>query len=641
MSLGPVRLANRVVFAAHLTNFASDGMPTPQHTAYYRARAEGGAGLIITEEQITAPGDRPYEKLIRGYDPAVVQHYRTITDAVHRYGTRIFAQLNHNGGQSSGMYTRAAIVAPSAVPDPLFREVPHAVDTDEIADVIDGFALVARHCVEGGFDGVELQCSQSSILRGFLSGATNRRVDRYGGDLACRARLLLEVVAAVRAAVGDDIAVGVRISGEEHVENGTRLDEAVDVARMLAATRQVDYLNTTVGVATATLHLVEPSMATPRGYANHVPRAIREAVSIPVIGVGRFKDPEQANSAVAEGVCDLVGVVRGQIADPDFVAKARAGSADRIRMCLSCNQECVGRVGTGRWLGCVVNPRAGKESIALQPPRRRASMHVVGAGPAGLQAASTAAQLGHRVVLYERARELGGQIRTAARVPGRVELRSLVDTLAGECERYGVDVHAGVNIDADFLRTQSPAAVVIATGARPVRPAWAGGSATVIDVRDVLEGRACPTGSVLVYDELGFHQGTSVAEHLADSGCEVTIATNAMVVGQDLDSTLDMEGWQRRAYDRRIVELTDVIPIEHVTNTLTLLHHPTGIRSTHHVDWIVCSLHQAPETELWNKLRGSDFELYRIGDAVTPRRANAAILEGDSVARACFSVPQH
>src|SRR5580704_5395832 len=368
LRLGPVTVQNRIVFSAHLTNYATDGMPTDQHASYYAARAAGGAGLIITEEHSTHPTDWPYEKLIHGFRPEVIPGYRRITAAVHAHGVPVLAQLNHNGGQSSGMYSRLPVQAPSPAPDPLFREVPTPVGPDEIAAIVAGYARVARHCAEGGFDGVELQCSQSSIVRGFLSRATNQRTDRYGGPLRNRARLLLEVVAAVRAAIGPGRALGVRLCGDEMVDGGTTLREAVEVARMASATGAVDYISTTVGVATATLYMVVASMRATPGHAMYVPAAIRAAVDVPVLGAGRITSPQQADQALADGQCDLVGVVRGQIADPDFAAKARAGHAAAIRTCLACNQECAGRVGRNRWLGCTANPRAGHESVPLPEP---------------------------------------------------------------------------------------------------------------------------------------------------------------------------------------------------------------------------------------------------------------------------------
>src|SRR3984885_12814926 len=250
LRLGPVTIANRIVFSAHLTNYAEDGLPTRQHADYYAARARGGAGLIITEEHSTHPTDWPYEKLIHGFNPEVVGGYRRITDAVHAHDVPIFAQINHNGGQASSMYSRLPVWAPSPVPDPLFREVPKAVEPQEIGEIVAGYATVAGHCVDGGFDGIELQCSHSSIVRGFLSPATNRRTDDYGGTLANRARLLLEIVDAVREAIGTDKVLGVRICGDELIEGGTTIDDAVAVAEMADASGRVDYINTSIGVAT-------------------------------------------------------------------------------------------------------------------------------------------------------------------------------------------------------------------------------------------------------------------------------------------------------------------------------------------------------------------------------------------------------
>ncbi len=439
-----------------------------------------------------------------------------------------------------------------------------------------------------------------------------------------------------------------RICGDELIEGGSRLDEAVDVARIVEATGQVDYINTSIGVATATLFMIEASMAIPPGYALFIANAIRRAVKLPVIGVGRIKDPVQAERALAEGHCDLVGVVRGQIADPDFAAKARAGYATHIRTCLSCNQECVGRMGLNRWLGCIENPRTGRESVTLPEPRIRGRrVIVVGGGPAGLQAAATAAQRGHRVTLQERQPRTGGQVAAAASVPSRAEFLDVVRNLAAECQRYGVEVRTSVQATAESLRADSPDVVVLATGAIPQPPYWAGGHPRVVDVRDVLEGRAEPAGQLVVVDDLGFHQATSVAELLADRGCAVEIITAGMVVGQDLGITLDMETFNVRAHAKGIRQATDLVVMGAAAADgepdsgsgsgsggvmLTLLHHPTGESAQRHCDWVVCAVHQAPDDALWQQLRAEPFEVHRIGDCVTPRRAHAAVIEGHRVA---------
>ena len=240
-------------------------------------------------------------------------------------------------------------------------------------------------------------------MRGFLSPATNVRTDRWGGSLDNRARLLLELVAAVRDAIGRDLALGVRLCGDELIEGGTTIDEAVEVAKLVEASGHVDYLNTSIGVATATLYMIEASMAVRPGYALFIPAALRRATRLPVVGVGRFKDALQADRAIAAGQCDMVGVVRGQIADPDFARKSRSGHGDDVRLCLSCNQECVGRMGLNRWLGCIEAPRTGRESVgaaARQPraARRQGDRRRRRPGrPAGGRRGRAARPPGHRV----------------------------------------------------------------------------------------------------------------------------------------------------------------------------------------------------------------------------------------------------
>ncbi len=657
LRIGPLTVANRVVFSAHLTNFAEDGLPSEQHASYYEARAAGGAGLIITEEHSTHPTDWPYEKLIHGYEPEALPGYLRITAAVHRHKVPIFAQLNHNGGQASSMYSRRAVWAPSPVADPLFQEVPHAVTEPEIGEIIDGYATVAKRCRDGGFDGVELQCSHSSIVRGFLSSATNLRTGRYGGDLEGRARLLLELLEAVRGAIGPGLALGVRLCGDELVEGGITIDETVAVAKMVEAQGRTDYINTSIGVATATLYMIEASMHVPPGYSAYISSAIREAVSLPVVGVGRFKDPLQAERALAEGQCDLVGIVRGQIADPDFVAKARAGRSETIRLCLSCNQECVGRMGLNRWLGCIENPRTGREAAALAPTAstpcpsgpavstpagtgipardRAGPVLVVGAGPAGLQAAIASAQRGRQVTVWERLDEAGGQLRLAALVPNRAEIGDLVRNQLQECRQLGIEICFGVEATLDGVVSTESDRVIVATGSRPRRPGWVEAAESegikVADVTAVLAGTLALEGDVLVVDEVGFHQATSVAELLSDRGCKVEIVTPAMVVGQDLGITLDLEGFNVRAALKGIAQTTDRVVIGASDGVLQVLHHPTGTIEERHVSCAVLALPGEPEDTLYMALRRAMPDLYvrRVGDCVAPRRAHAAVIEGE------------
>ncbi len=639
IKIGNVTLQNRIVFSAHLTNYAEDFMPSERHAYYYRERARGGAGLIITEEHSTHPTDHPYEKLIHAFNPAVMPGYRRITSMVHQEGVPIFAQINHNGGQGSGMFTRLPAWAPSALADPMFREVAKAVELEDIQEIIRGYAQVAGYTRQGGFDGLELQCSHSSIVRQFLSRNTNRRTDDYGGSLENRMRLLREIIAAIRAEVGRDYPLSVRLCGDELIRDGIVLDEAVAAARILEKDGLIDCINTSIGTATQTLYMIEASMHIPPDYAMFIPSAIRKAVQLPVIGVGRVKDPIQAERILEAGHADLVGVVRAQIADPEFGRKAREGRIDDIRLCLSCNQECVGRMGLNRWMGCIETPGTGQEQQygigTLQPAARAKRVLVVGGGPAGLKAAIVAARRGHRVTLLEQDTRLGGLVKLAVKVTNRAEFGDLVRNLLHELAQVGVEVRTGVTATPELIQAERPDAVIIATGSQPQRQALPGADGPgVADVIDILEGQVEPGRRVLLLDRLGFHEATSVAEYLAERGCDVEVVTPTLYVGQDLGVTLDLENWYRRARRLGIRCTPNHSPISIEGGVVTAIHNYSGqMVNFDPVDTVVLAVHRQANDTLYHALKGKVAAIYRVGDCVAPRRAHAAIIEGERVGR--------
>jgi 2,4-dienoyl-CoA reductase (NADPH2) len=290
-------------------------------------------------------------------------------------------------------------------------------------------------------------------------------------------------------------------------------------------------------------------------------------------------------------------------------------------------------MGLNRWLGCIENPRTGRESIgvgARRPATRPRRVLVVGAGPAGLQAAIAAARNGHEVTVCEKEPQPGGQVRLAALVPNRAELGDLVRNQLAECRRLGVTVEYGVGVWPGLVAERRPDHVIVATGAEPARPWWVpADQANVCDVRDVLDGSAAPFGDVVIIDELGFHQATSVAELLADRGCAVEIVTNGMVVGQDLGITLDMEGWWMRAGAKGIVQSTDLVPMGMEGRTLQLLHHPTGTNQERTPDWVVLAVPAQPVEWLYADLKAAGVSVERVGDCVAPRRAHAAVIDGE------------
>lgn len=663
IKLGEVEVKNRIVFAAHLTNYAEEQMPSDRHVAYYRARARGGAGLIITEEHSTHPTDWPYEKLIAGFRNEVIEGYRKITDAVHEFNCKIFAQINHNGGQGSGRYSGREVWGPSPTIDPLFKEVAHEVDEAEIDEIIEGYIKVATNVAAGGFDGVELQCSHSSIVRAFLSSATNHRSDSYGGSLEARCHLLIRIIEGVRGAIGPELALGVRLCGDELIEGGITIDETVEVASIVEETKMVDYINTSIGVATYSLYAIEASMAVPPSYSLFIPNAIRQRVSIPVVGVGRFKDPLQCEKALANGDCDLIGVVRGQIADPDFARKALyLENSDSIRTCLSCNQECVGRMGVNRWLGCIENRSAGREFLiergssnqirSLKKFDRRTNtkgkVAIAGGGPAGLAATIALASQGYLVAPFEASDELGGAVTTAAKGPSRAEFYDLIRNLTRELSEVNISYNLGTTVDRALLEELSPDILVVATGSQKKKPyfvtnysdpfAQIAPSTDELRIFDSYEGfmglKFVNEGDrVVVFDEVGFHDATSNALFALDRGAKVTYVTPALSPASGISLTLDLEWWRIKMAKggAEIVKNTIITGIE--GKTISTVNHITGAQSQITADYLILSTARLPECHLSDVAEALSIASLRIGDSLSPRRAHAAIIEGSDVVR--------
>jgi mycofactocin system FadH/OYE family oxidoreductase 2 len=633
LQIGRVTVPNRISFSAHLTNLANEGLPTDRLTHYLAARARGGAGLIITEEQSVHPTDRAYEHLIEAFRPQVVPRYKLLTRSIHAYDTRVFAQLNHNGQQCSGSLSRLPVWAPSAIPDVMYRETPKVMELEDIREVVEHFALAATHVREGGFDGVELQFGHSSLARQFMSHLTNFRDDEYGGDFENRMRFALETIAAVREAVGTDFTVGVRLCADEMIPGGLTLDDAKQIAQRLEATGHVDYFNLTLATF-YNLYLVGGPMHVPLGYAVPLAAGIKEVATLPVFATGRINDPALAERVLADGQADMIGVVRGQIADPDFACKAREGRVDEIRNCIACNQNCYGRVGLNKTIGCVQNPSVGCEDTEgehhLRPALRKKRVMVVGGGPAGMWAAKIATLRGHEVTLLEKGEELGGQVLLAAKGAGREEFGVIARNERNQLARLGVPVELGVEVTPEFVAERKPDAVIVATGSRPKAcPVTGGDGANVFNVWQVLSGEAELGEKVLLIDYDGHHQATATAEFLAELGKTVHIVTSSLFVGSDLGPSQDLYLSRQRLMQKGVTFTPDFAVME----IKGLEVHGFNVYSN---VWDVFSGHDSIVTAMGNDafdglyfaLKGKVPELYRVGDCVAPRKVDMAIHEG-------------
>lgn len=638
IKIGNLQLRNRIVFSAHLTNFAEQNLPSEQHAFYYAERAKGGAGLIITEELSVHPSDHAYEKLVDAFTEKALPGYRRITGLVHKYGAKIFAQLNHNGNQAASIYNQMPIWCASPVPDPLFREVPKEIDQVEIHELVRFYAKSAALAQAGGFDGIELQASHSSIMRQFMSPYTNQRNDSYGGSLENRLRLTSEIGQAVREAVGLDFCVGIRLSGEEFVDGGLKLNEMVEIAQHIEAMNIFDYFNTSVGIATHNLFLVEGPMSLPPAYAVYMASAIRRAVKLPVITVGRIKDPNQAEDALKSGHADLVGMVRAQISDAYFANKSLTGQQDLIRGCLSCNQSCIGRVGLNKTLGCVQNPAVGKEKTwgedTTKPAAKTKKVLVIGGGPAGMQAAISAAKRGHSVSLFEAENELGGQVRYASQLPYRAEFGDNIRNLLSELKTVSVDIYLGHQMSAQEIMDKNPDAVVIATGSSPQKlPNPGCDQSNVFTVMQLLSESVCLGSNILIIDQLGFYQAAGIAEMLADQGKRVEVLSPSLYVGQGLGPNCDLELWYQRVRKKDIVLTPNVSFLGVEGSRVKAIHNYSGQELVwENVDNVILAVPHRAKDELYSSLKEKVPELYRIGDCLAPRRLESAIYEGFNAA---------
>ncbi len=640
LKIGSVVIPNRIHFAAHMTNYAENNCISERLAYYYTERAKGGCGLITTEEMGVHPTDHPYQKLVDAYHPEVIPGFKKLTDSIHEYDTRIFAQLNHNGMQGDGKISRLPVWGPSAGKDPIFREVSKEMEPEDIAECIVFFAKSAVHAVEGGFDGIELQLGHSSLIRQFLSPLTNHREDEYGGSFEKRLRFALEVIEAIRNAVGTDLPLGVRLNADEmHPKGGITHEDAKKIAVRLEASGQIDFLDLSLGTF-YNLYLVEGSMHTPLAYTVPLAAGMRSVVNLPVYCTNRINDPHLAEKILENGQADVIGMVRALICDPELPNKAMESRTDDIRNCIACNQGCIGRMGLGYRLGCIHNPAVGEEKElgigTLEPAETPKKVIVVGAGPAGLEVARVATLRKHKVILFEKNNDLGGQNIIAGKVAGRQEITGITRWLTSQLNKLDIDIRLSVEADESLILRENPDAVVIAVGSTPKEKPFPGeySPPQVVSTVQILTGEAEAGERVLLIDLDGHHQATGTAELLADQGKKVHIITSSLFIGSALGPLQDLYLTRQRLAKKRVTFTPDIAVLE-IQGTLVkgLNVYSNELIDFGPYDTVVLAAGNVADETLYMALKGKVGELFRVGDCVAPRKTDTAIIEGHRIGR--------
>ena len=625
---GRLDLSGRLVMLPHGTAMVQGGIPTDDDVAYYAARAKG-LGLVITGATAATP-DAAYRAriLTEGWNPDARAVMQRRCDVVHAAGARIVGQLCHLGRESTGMESEYAPKGPSPIRSPRDPWPPQEMDEAQILAFIDGFADAALNLQASGYDGVELHAAHGYLFAQFMSAATNRRADHWGGSLENRTRLVTETVARVRAVCRPDFIIGVRLSADEETADGLGVRDTVGIGQLLARQGETDYLNITNGMRGAYVK----DATHPAAPAARAAGIIRAETGLPVIVGQKIQTPEMAEKLLADGVADLVGMARALVADPAFAEKARSGQGARIRPCVGLNQDCR---AFSPHLHCSLNPETGRETRApfdrITPaiPKRLA---IIGGGPAGLEAARIATARGHRVTIYEATEALGGQFLLAASLPGRSGLLRMVDHLVDEMRHADVDIRFNTRIDDLSVLDADYDEIIVATGAVPAGLPDAPGPLPTQTWADVLrDGAPAPFGAgraVFADDGTGFWFTYGVAEMLVAAGWHLTLLTTSAALGGHLphESVAPMLGrLGAGGTDFRVLMAVDSTGPE----KLTAVNLTSGAEETIPADLLVVQTGRivAPHP------RKGARPVHAIGDSLTPRRITHALFEGQRLAR--------
>jgi 2,4-dienoyl-CoA reductase-like NADH-dependent reductase (Old Yellow Enzyme family)/thioredoxin reductase len=553
-------------------------------------------------------------------------HINKLVEAVHYAGGKIVVQINHAGRQTFSKVTGSPIVGPSPIPALPIMESPRELSISEIEEIVEAFTVAAERVKKAGADGVEIHMAHGYLLCSFLSPFSNKREDRYGGDISGRARFPGEVLKAVRNRVGPDFPIICRLSGDEYVEGGLTIEETKQIAKILER-EGADALHISACNA-ASGYLNHPPYYVQEGVFIHLAEAIKSEIDIPVIAVGRIRNPVMADQIIREQKADLVSMGRASIADPHMPNKAREGRFDDIIPCISCN-KCIQtlRVDSVR---CTVNPETGNESrFRLSKADQSKQVWIVGAGPGGLKAAEITVLKGHQVKVFEKETQTGGRMRLGANPPQKAVYNEFLDYLERRAKTLGATFEMGKEFTEEMLDSQKPDVIIVATGALPELPDWKGvKESNALSVDDVLSDGTEIGQKILVVG--GGGSGAEIADFLSDRGKEVTLVEMLEIIAADLVTHMQHYLGQRLK-EKGVTILTSTRVLE-LGRGYAMVEDASGVRRLNGFDTIVLALGSIPNDRIYRNLKEKVSELYLIGDAVEPREVVDAVFEAEEVA---------